>query len=66
MRKRPAPPVVSSMPVRRKSRAAAGAAQSATRRSGVVVVPVAHTSTRRVVRLRISAVKVSKQSKGLG
>lgn len=66
MRKRVPPPVLSSTPVRRKSGAAEGAAQGTVRKSGVVVVPVAHTTTRRVVRLRISAVKVSKPSKGMG
>jgi len=52
--------------VRRKSRAAPGAAQGMVRKSGVVVVPVAHATKGRVARLRISAVKVSKQKQGLG
>ena len=66
MTKRLPPRVVSSTPVRRKSRAAPGAAQGAVRKSGVVVVPVAHATKGRVARLRISAVKVSKQKQGLG
>jgi hypothetical protein len=66
MRKRLPPAVVSSTPVRLKSRAAPGAAQGFVRKSGVVVVPVAHATKRPVARLRISAVKVSKQKQGLG
>jgi hypothetical protein len=62
MRKRLAPPVVSSTPTKRKFGAAAGVV----RKSGVVVVPVEHTAKRRVARLRISAVKVSKQREGWG
>jgi hypothetical protein len=57
MRKRLAPPVVSSTPTKRKF----GAAVGVVRKSGVVVVPIEHTMKLRVARLRISAVKVSKQ-----
>jgi hypothetical protein len=62
MRKRLAPPVVSSTPTKRKFGAAAGVV----RKSGVVVVPVEHTAKRRGARLRISAVKASKQREGWG
>ena len=67
MSKRLPPRVVSSTPVRRKSRAApGGAAQGAVRKSGVVVVPIQSATKRQVGRLRLSAVKVSKKKLGLG
>ena len=66
MSKRLPPRVVSSTPVRRKSRAAPGAAQGAVRKSGVVVVPIQSATKRQVGRLRLSAVKVSKKKQGLG
>jgi hypothetical protein len=62
MRKRLAPPVVSSTPTKRKFGAVAGVV----RKSGVVVVPIEHSAKRRVGRLRISAVKVSKKRQRFG
>ena len=66
MSKRLPPRVVSSTPVRRKSRAAPGAAQGALRKNGVLVVPIEHATKRGAARLRIPAVKISKQKQGLG
>ena len=66
MSKRLPPRVVSSTPVRRKSRVAPGAAQGVVRKSGVVVVPIQNATKRQVGRLRLSAVKVSKKKQGLG
>ena len=66
MSKRLPPRVVSSTPMRRKSRAAPVAPQGAVRKSGVVVVPIQSATKRQVGRLRLSAVKESKKKQGLG
>jgi hypothetical protein len=62
MSKRVAPPVKSSTPTRRTLVAAVGFI----RKSGVIVVPIEHAVKPRAARLRLSAIKVSKQIQGWG
>ncbi len=60
--KRVAPPVKSSTPARRPLVAVVGFV----RKSGVIVVPIEHAAQPRAVRLRLSAIKVSKHIQGWG